>query len=37
MGASKKWHDIGRDPRVDFVVDDVLPPWQPHTTPGISP
>jgi pyridoxamine 5'-phosphate oxidase family protein len=30
MGHSKKWRDIGRDPRVAFVVDDVLPPWQPR-------
>jgi len=27
---SKKWRDIGRDPRVAFVVDDLLPPWQPR-------
>jgi pyridoxamine 5'-phosphate oxidase family protein len=25
MGTSKKWRDIGRDPRVAFVVDDVVP------------
>ena len=30
MGTSKKWRDIGRDPRVAFVVDDVLPPWSPR-------
>lgn len=30
MGRSKKWRDIGREPRVAFVVDDVLPPWQPR-------
>jgi pyridoxamine 5'-phosphate oxidase family protein len=29
-GRSKKWRDIGRDPRVAFVVDDVLPPWRPR-------
>lgn len=27
---TKKWRDIGREPRVAFVVDDVLPPWQPR-------
>ena len=30
MGTSKKWRDIGRDPRVAFVVDDVEPPWRPR-------
>lgn len=25
MGSSKKWRDAGRDSRVAFVVDDVLP------------
>jgi pyridoxamine 5'-phosphate oxidase family protein len=30
MGSSKKWRDIGREPRVAFVVDDVLPPWRPR-------
>jgi pyridoxamine 5'-phosphate oxidase family protein len=30
LGATKKWRDIGLDPRVAFVVDDVLPPWQPR-------
>ena len=30
MGTSKKWRDIGRDARVAFVVDDVLPPWGPR-------
>jgi pyridoxamine 5'-phosphate oxidase family protein len=25
MGTSKKWRDMGRDPRVAFVVDDVVP------------
>ena len=29
MGRSKKWRDIGRDPRVALVVDDVLPSGQP--------
>jgi pyridoxamine 5'-phosphate oxidase family protein len=28
---SKKWSDAGRHPRVAFVVDDVLPPWQPRS------
>ena len=30
LAHSKKWHDAGRHPRVAFVVDDVLPPWQPR-------
>jgi PPOX class F420-dependent enzyme/OxyR family protein len=30
MGGSKKWRDIGRDPRVALVVDDVQPPWSPR-------
>jgi pyridoxamine 5'-phosphate oxidase family protein len=30
MGRSKKWRDLGQDPRVAFVVDDVLPPWRPR-------
>src|SRR5271167_4132951 len=30
LGASKKWRDLGRDPRVAFVVDDLLPPWRPR-------
>ena len=30
LDASKKWRDVGRDPRVAFVVDDVLPPWRPR-------
>lgn len=25
---TKKWRDAKRHPRVAFVVDDVLPPWQ---------
>ncbi len=28
---SKKWHDVRKHPRVAFVVDDVLPPWQPRS------
>ncbi len=31
IAQSKKWSDIGRHPRVAFVVDDVLPPWQPRS------
>jgi len=26
----KKFRDVRRDGRVSFVVDDVLPPWQPR-------
>lgn len=28
---TKKWRDAGNHPRVAFVVDDVLPPWQPRS------
>ncbi len=28
---TKKWRDVARHPRVAFVVDDVLPPWQPRS------
>ena len=31
IAQSKKWRDIGQHPRVAFVVDDVLPPWQPRS------
>jgi len=31
IAQSKKWHDVGEHPRVAFVVDDVLPPWQPRS------
>ncbi len=31
MAQSKKWRDVRRHPRVTFVVDDVLPPWQPRS------
>jgi pyridoxamine 5'-phosphate oxidase family protein len=31
IAQTKKWHDVGRHPRVAFVVDDVLPPWQPRS------
>src|SRR5258706_1118601 len=30
MGGTKKYRDAGRHPRLAFVVDDVLPPWQPR-------
>jgi len=30
MLQSKKWRDVVAEPRVAFVVDDVLPPWQPR-------
>ena len=30
LTASKKWRDVAQEPRVAFVVDDVLPPWQPR-------
>lgn len=30
MAASKKWRDLGREPRVAFVVDDVPAPGQPR-------
>ena len=30
FGRSKKFRDVQRDGRVAFVVDDVLPPWQPR-------
>lgn len=31
IAQSKKWRDAGEHPRVAFVVDDVLPPWQPRS------
>ena len=31
IAQSKKWSDAARHPRVAFVVDDVLPPWQPRS------
>jgi pyridoxamine 5'-phosphate oxidase family protein len=31
IAQSKKWGDAARHPRVAFVVDDVLPPWQPRS------
>jgi pyridoxamine 5'-phosphate oxidase family protein len=30
IGKSKKFRDAARTGRVAFVVDDVLPPWQPR-------
>lgn len=30
LGRTKKWRDLVRDPRIAFVVDDVLPPWRPR-------
>jgi pyridoxamine 5'-phosphate oxidase family protein len=45
--GSKKWRDVANEPRIAFVVDDVLPPWSPRlieirglaeqvTAPGIA-
>ena len=31
IAQSKKWGDVSRHPRVAFVIDDVLPPWQPRS------
>jgi pyridoxamine 5'-phosphate oxidase family protein len=30
FGTRRKYRDMQRDPRVAFVVDDVLPPWRPR-------
>ena len=30
LGQSKKFRDILQNPNAAFVVDDVLPPWQPR-------
>ena len=30
LAHTAKWHQAARHPRVAFVVDDVLPPWQPR-------
>jgi pyridoxamine 5'-phosphate oxidase family protein len=30
IGRSKKFRDVQRSGRAAFVVDDVLPPWQPR-------
>jgi len=31
IARTRKWRDAGGHPRVAFVVDDVLPPWQPRS------
>ena len=31
IAHTAKWRQAGRHPRVAFVVDDVLPPWQPRS------
>jgi PPOX class F420-dependent enzyme/OxyR family protein len=31
IAKTNKWHDVRRHPRVAFVIDDVLPPWQPRS------
>ena len=31
IADSAKWRHVERHPRVAFVVDDVLPPWQPRS------
>jgi pyridoxamine 5'-phosphate oxidase family protein len=31
LAQTKKWRDAGKHPRVAFLVDDVLPPWQPRS------
>jgi hypothetical protein len=28
VSQTRKWRDTKRHPRVAFVVDDLLPPWQ---------
>jgi pyridoxamine 5'-phosphate oxidase family protein len=30
MSKSKKFHNVEQNPHVSFVIDDVLPPWQPR-------
>jgi pyridoxamine 5'-phosphate oxidase family protein len=30
MSKSKKFHNVAQNPNVAFVIDDVLPPWQPR-------
>ncbi len=30
LGTSKKFRNILRDGRVSFIIDDVLPPWEPR-------
>jgi len=31
IAGTNKWRDVGLHPRVAFVIDDVLPPWQPRS------
>ena len=31
FSRTKKWRDARQHPRVAFLVDDVLPPWQPRS------
>jgi len=31
IGSSKKFRDVAQNANVAFVVDDVLPPWQPRS------
>ena len=31
VAQTKKWRDAGNHPGVAFLVDDVLPPWQPRS------
>lgn len=31
IAQTRKWRDAGQNPRVAFVVDDVLPPWRPRS------
>ena len=31
IAQTRKWRDADTHPRVAFVVDDVLPPWQPRS------
>jgi pyridoxamine 5'-phosphate oxidase family protein len=31
IAKTKKWRDAGNHPRLAFIVDDVLPPWQPRS------
>jgi len=30
VSKTKKFHNIQKNPQVAFVIDDVLPPWQPR-------
>ncbi|MCI0553100.1 MAG: PPOX class F420-dependent oxidoreductase [Anaerolineae bacterium] len=31
IAQTRKWRDVGRHPKVAFVIDDVLPPWRPRS------